>query len=457
MPYSIWLFSSYLADATPLLEGRSTIGHMLVMRREFAQKPTIGPTSSSELLWNAVPEPAQPSVTGEVILPDETCGLEVSPSTNIDLFGNTSSSYGTNAVFDHDITTYASNMQARERLDPTLACIGRPQALPVSTSDQESTFSTFSLLDMAGPLSAYNSFNTLNVQPAPLEPLNSSLFQPGYSSLTDWSLIQAPTPNLEADTISSSPLHYNVGPSSEQSCRCPCRSRGRSIPRRAKPPYPSFAPFPPPSDQEEPSNGHAMLHHRQRIIHARSPTLSYPLTNMSTEFPDSSPRPLQEVVATASETAEEQEKRNQLPISDEIEDVLRALDNRESDEYVTSLLMGFLQSINVNGADTKDSNSRNQGKGPQVYTCLFNHCGKRLERKDRALGHVRMHFGYRPYVCNGGCGVEGCKDAFACHSYLKSHKQRPKETCSQCGASIFRKNFARHALLCPLHETRNRQ
>ncbi|KAG8821869.1 hypothetical protein FRC19_007104 [Serendipita sp. 401] len=331
MPYSIWLFSSYLADATPLLEGKSTIGHMLVMRREFAQKPTIGPTSSSELLWNAVPEPAQPSVTGEVILPDETCGLEVSPSTNIDLFGNTSSSYGTNAVFDHDITTYASNMQARERLDPTLACIGRPQALPVSTSDQESTFSTFSLLDMAGPLSAYNSFNTLNVQPAPLEPLNSSLFQPGYSSLTDWSLIQAPTPNLEADTISSSPLHYN----------------------------------------------------------------------------DSSPRPLQEVVATASETAEEQEKRSQLPISDEIEDVLRALDNRESDEYVTSLLMGFLQSINVNGADTKDSNSRNQGKGPQVYTCLFNHCGKRLERKDRALGHVRMHFGYRPYVCNGGCGVEG--------------------------------------------------
>ena len=39
------------------------------------------------------------------------------------------------------------------------------------------------------------------------------------------------------------------------------------------------------------------------------------------------------------------------------------------------------------------------------YKCRFNSCGKSFDRQDRALGHVRMHTGYRPFQCGGRCGA----------------------------------------------------
>lgn len=41
------------------------------------------------------------------------------------------------------------------------------------------------------------------------------------------------------------------------------------------------------------------------------------------------------------------------------------------------------------------------------YTCLCLdgvRCGKRFERRHRAVDHVRGHFGLRAYPCRGGCG-----------------------------------------------------
>jgi hypothetical protein len=34
-------------------------------------------------------------------------------------------------------------------------------------------------------------------------------------------------------------------------------------------------------------------------------------------------------------------------------------------------------------------------------------CGYIFSRRDRALIHVRVHFGMRPYTCQGACGVRG--------------------------------------------------
>jgi hypothetical protein len=34
-------------------------------------------------------------------------------------------------------------------------------------------------------------------------------------------------------------------------------------------------------------------------------------------------------------------------------------------------------------------------------------CGHVFSRRDRALTHVRVHFGMRPYTCQGTCGVRG--------------------------------------------------
>jgi len=39
------------------------------------------------------------------------------------------------------------------------------------------------------------------------------------------------------------------------------------------------------------------------------------------------------------------------------------------------------------------------------YKCLFDFCPKSFDRQDRALGHVRMHLGHRPFQCVGRCGA----------------------------------------------------
>jgi hypothetical protein len=39
------------------------------------------------------------------------------------------------------------------------------------------------------------------------------------------------------------------------------------------------------------------------------------------------------------------------------------------------------------------------------YKCRFDFCTKSFDRQDRALGHVRMHLGHRPFQCGGRCGA----------------------------------------------------
>lgn len=45
------------------------------------------------------------------------------------------------------------------------------------------------------------------------------------------------------------------------------------------------------------------------------------------------------------------------------------------------------------------------------HRCLWFKDGKRCphdsKRKDRATGHARDHFGYKPFICSGGCGKAG--------------------------------------------------
>lgn len=39
--------------------------------------------------------------------------------------------------------------------------------------------------------------------------------------------------------------------------------------------------------------------------------------------------------------------------------------------------------------------------------CSFHNCHRRFHhtRRQRAIAHIRRHFGYRPYACNGACGI----------------------------------------------------
>lgn len=39
--------------------------------------------------------------------------------------------------------------------------------------------------------------------------------------------------------------------------------------------------------------------------------------------------------------------------------------------------------------------------------CCFRNCHRRFHhtRRQRAIAHIRRHFGYRPYACDGTCGV----------------------------------------------------
>ncbi|KAG8775031.1 hypothetical protein FRC15_000839, partial [Serendipita sp. 397] len=59
------------------------------------------------------------------------------------------------------------------------------------------------------------------------------------------------------------------------------------------------------------------------------------------------------------------------------------------------------------------------------YQCLV--CPKKLDRQDRAIGHVRSHFNHRPFRCDGKCGVSLCTERFWAQSYLRTHINRPKE------------------------------
>ena len=39
------------------------------------------------------------------------------------------------------------------------------------------------------------------------------------------------------------------------------------------------------------------------------------------------------------------------------------------------------------------------------YSCQFDKCGEVLRGQDHAIGHIREHFGYRPFTCDGACGI----------------------------------------------------
>ncbi|KAG8756339.1 hypothetical protein FRC14_003160 [Serendipita sp. 396] len=441
-----------------------------VTDRWNTQINTIGATTSPESLWGASQDAVQPSVARGDTLAEGASGSDYIRSTNIDLSRDTADSYVSNGILDNDVPAYTSGMCAEESVDSALARIN-PQALPFPTRNKEFILSSFALLDLVGNHDIPSVYNNLDAsitpdggyaRPASLESLDSHHFQAGDNSylmsmsVTPWAPVS--TPRDHTNAISTISLHSNTAPPSRQVCQCACRSRDRSISQRMEPPYPSFSQSSRHSSEGELKFGRGVRNSRQRRPQAHFPTLSYEPTNFP-NYQDLPPEPSRgTVVTTTTNMIEEQEKRSDPPTFGKMEEILNALENKESDEHVTSLLLGLLHLTNVNVTDGKDNNSpQNQGKGPQTYTCLFGHCGKRLERKDRALGHVRMHFGYRPYVCNGECGVEKCKEAFACHSYLKSHKQRPKETCPKCSTSVFKKDFARHILLCPSHGTGKRQ
>jgi len=82
------------------------------------------------------------------------------------------------------------------------------------------------------------------------------------------------------------------------------------------------------------------------------------------------------------------------------------------------------------------------------YKCRFDFCSKSFDRQDRALGHVRMHIGHRPFQCGGRCGASDCKERFFCLSYLSSHMKRPKEACAHCGNEFHRQHLKRHSVTC---------
>ncbi|KAG8756338.1 hypothetical protein FRC14_003159 [Serendipita sp. 396] len=246
-----------------------------------------------------------------------------------------------------------------------------------------------------------------------------------------------------------------TAPAGGQLCQCPY-FHPHSLPSHVETLYPGINASMQSDNSEEFNNDwHSAisLRRRQRADFA---TLRDALTrdpSYAQRQPSLSPKSSDESDASTQAVApwyEDQGMQSPLMTAEKLDEVLKALEDGKDDEYGSSVLLKFLQPTNTTATNTKNvtGSPRNQGKGPQTYTCLFNHCRKRLERKDRALGHVRMHLGYRPYICNGRCGVDGCREAFACHSYLKSHRQRPKETCSKCGLSLFKKDFPRHAVFC---------
>jgi hypothetical protein len=129
---------------------------------------------------------------------------------------------------------------------------------------------------------------------------------------------------------------------------------------------------------------------------------------------------------------------------------LNADELEPSDAPRRSILLGFLA----------------QNTPKAAFSCEFDGCGKKFDRQDRALGHIRMHLCHRPYACNLQCGNSSCVERFSCRSYLQSHLTRQKEKCrkwfvlpicirnsllpSSCsGQSFLRQNMRRHNGTCP--------
>ena len=40
-----------------------------------------------------------------------------------------------------------------------------------------------------------------------------------------------------------------------------------------------------------------------------------------------------------------------------------------------------------------------------LYSCQFDECVAVRDGQDRAIAHIRGHFGHKPFACGGACGV----------------------------------------------------
>ncbi|PVF98269.1 hypothetical protein CPB86DRAFT_362098 [Serendipita vermifera] len=85
------------------------------------------------------------------------------------------------------------------------------------------------------------------------------------------------------------------------------------------------------------------------------------------------------------------------------------------------------------------------------HRCRWYEDGKRCKhttrRKDRAVGHSRSHFQYKPFQCEGRCGKKGCPEKYTCRPFMKDHinrKKNPRRACSLCNRSLLAQNISRH-------------
>ncbi|KAG8750401.1 hypothetical protein FRC14_000534 [Serendipita sp. 396] len=72
-------------------------------------------------------------------------------------------------------------------------------------------------------------------------------------------------------------------------------------------------------------------------------------------------------------------------------------------------------------------------------------CQYMSRRKDEAVGHVRMHLDYKPFVCRGECGIDKCQMRYFTREVLYAHRRATGSIrCESCGHFVRRKNVARH-------------
>ncbi|PVF98273.1 hypothetical protein CPB86DRAFT_674175, partial [Serendipita vermifera] len=84
-----------------------------------------------------------------------------------------------------------------------------------------------------------------------------------------------------------------------------------------------------------------------------------------------------------------------------------------------------------------------------AFSCMFDGCGRKFDRKDRAIIHIRFrHLGHKPFPCGGRCGDRRCIERFACDPYRQSHINKAKSACENCGRLLYRKNMSRHRFKC---------
>jgi len=181
--------------------------------------------------------------------------------------------------------------------------------------------------------------------------------------------------------------------------------------------------------------------------HALQPNLIYP--NLATNYPESNGHEydqkldafLRQIDPLGAECANTNTAMSQGTESTNLAAVFR----RPSDLALRALLDEILASpwykthqlepMKEKGKSVLIAFLEHEGTGG-AYRCLFDTCTKRLDRQDRALGHIRMHLAHRPFVCNSQCGVPDCQERFFCRSYLRSHMNRKKERCDRWSVEI---------------------